>query len=256
MTSEGSPHNLGRWSAGLYGVPNLPLITRGADLGELIVEAALKDGFTIAERDVLVVAQKIVSKAEGAVVRLADVEPSPRAVELAESTGRDPRLCEVYLRESDEILGTKGRMVITRHRLGFICTGAGVDRSNIALHDEGVVVLLPRDPDRSARQIRQKIKEMIRADVGVIISDSFGKPDREGSIGIAIGIAGIRHLEERRQHDLFGNQANSSIALVDELAAAASLIMGQANESRPVVVVRGIEYTQDEDASIKRLLIE
>ena len=254
--NESSKKSLGQWLVGLYAVPNLPLIAEGSDLGELIVDSVLKDGFSVADRDVIIVAQKVVSKAEGAIVRLADVEPSPRAIELSESTGRDPRLCEIYLRESTEILGTKGRMVITRHRLGFICTGAGVDRSNVAPHDEGVVVLLPRDPDHSASQIRRKIRERTKADVGVIISDSFGKPDREGSIGIAIGIAGIRHLEVRQQKDLFENPAKSSIALVDELAAAASLIMGQADEGRPVVIVRGANYTPDEEASIKRLLIE
>lgn len=248
-------NNLGKWTAGLYAVPGLPLISEGNNLGELIVKAAQVDNFTFEDYDVVVVAQKTVSKAEGATIRLSEVVPSEQAQELASRTGRDPRLCEVYLRESVEVQETKGRMVITRHRLGFICTGAGVDCSNVASRDEGIVVLLPRNPDASARQIRNCIREMTGKDVAVIVSDSFGKPDRDGAIGIAIGIAGIRHLEVREQKDLFDNPVKASIALVDELAAAASMLMGQADEQRPVVIIRGVPYTPDENATIRDLLI-
>lgn len=203
----------------------------------------------------LVVAHKIVSKAEGAVVRLADVEASPRAQELAQKTGRDPRVCEVYLRESSQVLETRGRMVVVRHRLGYVHTCAGVDGSNVAPRADGMVVVLPRDPDASARRIRETIRKLTDADVAVIISDSGGRPDRGGSIGESIGLAGIRHMEQRDQRDLYGNPARPDIALVDELAAAASTIMGQADERRPAVVIRGVPYTRDEAASISRLLI-
>src|SRR5947209_4037458 len=204
------------WTACLYVVPNIPLIQQGQDIAQLIYTKASEDSFRFRDGDVIVVAQKIVSKAEGAVVRLNDVEPSPRAQELAQATGRDPRLCEVYVRESREILGTKDRMVITRHRLGFICTNAGVDRSNIGPDAGELALLLPRDPDASARAIRDKLRALTGCDVAVIISDSFGKPDRDGAIGVAIGLAGIRHLEEHERYDLFGRLRDTSINLFDD----------------------------------------
>jgi coenzyme F420-0:L-glutamate ligase/coenzyme F420-1:gamma-L-glutamate ligase len=245
-----------QFNLGLYAIPNVPLIKAGDNLGELLYKAATVGAFTFANHDILVVAQKIISKAENAVVRLSTINPSTEAVGLAKATGRDPRLCQVYIDESSEILGTKGRMVITRHRLGFQCTGAGVDRSNVAHHDEGVVVLLPKDPDESAQRIRLSLEELTGKKLAVIVNDSFGKADRDGSVGISVGLSGIRHLEERHQRDLFENTANSRIALVDEVAAAASILMGQADERTPAVVVRGVQYTRDEHASITNLLIQ
>jgi coenzyme F420-0:L-glutamate ligase / coenzyme F420-1:gamma-L-glutamate ligase len=256
---EGIDHSLTpeepRWAACIYAVPNLPLVEVGDDIAHLIFSAATEDRFVFRDGDVIVVAQKIVSKAEGAVVRLNDVEPSPRAQELAQATGRDPRLCEVYVRESREILGTKDRMVITRHRLGFICTNAGVDRSNIGPEAGELALLLPRDPDASARAIRDTLRALTGCDVAVIISDSFGKPDRDGAIGVAIGLAGIRHLEEHERYDLFGRLRDTSINLVDELAGAAMMIGGETGERLPVVVIRGIPYTRDDSASIRKLLV-
>ncbi|MCX6810044.1 MAG: coenzyme F420-0:L-glutamate ligase [Candidatus Berkelbacteria bacterium] len=236
-------------------VPGIPLVIEGSDLGMLIHEAAKTEGYSVHDNDVLVVAQKIVSKAEGATVNLAQIVPTKHARQLAEQTGRDARLCQVYLDESTEVILVKGKTVVTRHRLGFIGSGSGVDRSNVALHNKEIVVLLPRDPDASARKIRQTIFEKTGAKVAVIINDSMGRSDREGSVGMAIGIAGIRHVENRSQRDLFDNPSNSTIALVDELAATASLLMGQADESIPVVIIRGMNFTQDDDASIQNLLI-
>lgn len=244
-----------KWNMKLYGVPNLPLFKNGDDVGEAIYRAATEDGFVFHDGDIIVVTHKIVSKAEGAFASLADIEPSSGAKELADATGRDPRICELYIRESDEILEVRGRMVVTRHRLGFICTCAGIDFSNVSKHDEGIAILLPKDPDGSAARIRKQLKEFVGVDLAVIISDSFGKTDREGSIGVAIGIAGIRYLEQQDHVDLFGNVSRPSIALVDELAGAASIISGEANESLPVVVIRGVSYTRDESATIKNLLI-
>jgi coenzyme F420-0:L-glutamate ligase / coenzyme F420-1:gamma-L-glutamate ligase len=186
-----------RWTACLFAVPNLPLVVEGDDIAHLIFSAATEDRFAFRD-DVVVVAQKIVSKAEGAVVRLNDVEPSPRAQELAEATGRDPHLCEVYVRESREILGTKDRMVITRHRLGFICTNAGVDRSNIGPEAGELALLLPRDPDASARAIRDKLRALTGCDVAVIISDSFGKPDRRRPGYSSLARACWRHKRSHR----------------------------------------------------------
>jgi coenzyme F420-0:L-glutamate ligase/coenzyme F420-1:gamma-L-glutamate ligase len=178
-----------------YGVPDVPRVIAGDDLAVIITSSLDRSRFALLDGDVIVIAQKIVSKAEGAVVRLSDVLPSEPALALAHVTGRDPRLCEIYIRESEEILGTKGSMVITRHRLGFENTNACVDRSNVAPRDEEQVVLLPRDPDASAQGLRANLRERTGRDVAVIVSDSFGKPDRDGAIGTAIGIAAFGTLK-------------------------------------------------------------
>ncbi len=239
----------------LIGLENIPLVNKGDDLGRLIIKSAVEQGIDFRQGDIVAVAQKIVSKAEGRTVDLAMIEPSVQARELAGQTGRDPRLCQVYLNESSAVLRIKGRMIITRHKLGFECSSAGVDRSNVAPHAAGIVVLLPEDPDESARKIRQAIRDRFRVTVSVVITDSLGRHDREGSIGLAIGVAGISPIEVRHQQDLYGNEAKTGIAIVDEASAAASLIMGQADENLPVVVVRGVRYTVDDQASIQQLLI-
>ena len=243
-----------KFDAGLYRVRNIPLVAAGDDIGQIIYRCATQDGFSFEDRDIVVVTHKIVSKAENAIVRLSEIEPGEQAQELAAKTGRDPRLCQVYIDESSEILGVNGRMVITRHKLGFINTVAGVDRSNVAPHALGIVILLPKDPYGSARRIRSCIQALSGKEIAVIIIDSFGKPDRYGAIGTAIGIAGIRHLEERHQQDLFFNPSNPHIALIDELAGAASLLMGESDEGYPVIIVRGVPYTRDENATIAAIL--
>lgn len=238
----------------LITIPNIPLVRQGDDLGVIILKACIDNNLTIEKNDILVIAQKVVSKAEGAVVNLKDITPSIEAEELASKTGRDPRLCQVYLNESLEIMEVKGRMVITRHKLGFINSGACVDRSNVAAHSDGWVAILPKDPDESARKIRNTIFHALGVKVAVIINDSLGRSDRDGSVGMAIGLAGISHLEFRDQVDLFGNESKSRIALVDELAAAGSILMGQANEGCPIVIVKEVEFTVDESASIRSIL--
>jgi coenzyme F420-0:L-glutamate ligase / coenzyme F420-1:gamma-L-glutamate ligase len=236
-------------------LPGIGLIHPGDDLPALIAEAAAADDMALADRDVVVVAQKIVSKAEGRIVRLTDVIPTFEAEDLARRTGRDARLCQLYLDESAAVTEVHGRHVVTVHRLGFVGTGAGVDMSNVADGAEGCAVLLPADPDASARRIRAGLRELTGACVAVIVSDSFGSPARQGAIGAAIGIAGIRHAEEPQgDADLFGNASKPVMNRVDEIAAAASILMGQTAAARPVVVGRGIPYTIDEGASIARLL--
>ena len=243
------------WDMWFRALPGIPLIQPGDDLPALIASAAEADGLTLADGDVVVVAQKVVSKAEGRIIRLADVTPTVEAEELARRTGRDARLCQLYLDESAAVTDVRGRHVVTVHRLGFVGTGAGVDMSNVASRAEGYAVLLPVDPDASARAIRTALRELTGVVVAVIVSDSFGSPVREGAIGAAIGIAGIRHAEEPKgEADLFGNASAPLMNRVDEIAAAASILMGQTAAARPVVVGRGIPYTTDEDASIARLL--
>lgn len=237
----------------LYPIGGLPLITEGNDIGEMLLRQ-LNQTIGVAEGDIIVVAQKIVSKAEGAVIDLVTIVPSERAREIAAQTDRDPRLCQVYLDEATEVLAIKGRMVITRHRLGFVGSSSGVDRSNVAPHDAGKVVLLPRDPDLSARRIRSRIREAAGARVAVIINDSCGRDHRGGSVGMAIGIAGISAIEIKERRDLFGNESRSQIALVDELAAAASMLMGQTDEGVPAVLIRGVPFTVVEEAQISDFL--
>jgi coenzyme F420-0:L-glutamate ligase / coenzyme F420-1:gamma-L-glutamate ligase len=243
------------WDMKFRALPGIPLIQRSDDLPVLIARAAEADSLTLADGDVVVVAQKVVSKAEGRIIRLADVMPSPEAEELARRSGRDARLCQLYLDESAAVTEVRGRHVVTVHRLGFVGTGAGVDMSNVADRAEGYAVLLPVDPDASARAIRAGLREVTGAVVAVIVSDSFGSPVREGAIGAAIGIAGIRHAEQPQgEADLFGNASAPMMNRVDEIAAAASIVMGQTAAARPVVIGRGIPYTTDENASIARLL--
>lgn len=238
----------------LIAVSGIPLVRVGNDIGLMICEAVRVAKEAVEDDDIVIVAQKIVSKAEGAVIDLGHVTPSERAKDLSRKTGRDARLCQVYIDESSEIISVKGRMVITRHRLGFECSSAGVDRSNVAPNDDCIVVLLPKDPDDSARRIRQCVREVTGKRVAVVINDSMGRAARDGSIGMAIGIAGIGHIEYRSQTDLWGNPSNSRIALVDEVSAAASILMGQADEGIPVVIARGVEYAVNENATIRDIL--
>lgn len=238
----------------LIPVGGIPLVNVGDDIAQLIYKACQENSIVIEEGDIIVIAQKIVSKAENSVVNLSTVKPTKRAVKIAEKTGRDPRLVQVYLNEASKVLFIKGRMVITKHKLGFKMSSSGVDKSNVAPLSDEVVVLLPRDPDGSARKIRESMKIITGENIAVIINDSCGRDDRDGSVGMAIGIAGISHLEFRSQKDLFGNESSSRIALIDELAAAASILMGQADEKIPVVIIRGVRYTVDEKASIKNIL--
>jgi len=228
----------------LLALPGIPLIREGDDLAALII-AALGDR-QLQNGDVIVVAQKIVSKAEGRTVDLATVEPSVEAVELGQDVGKDPRLVEVILRESTRVVRSRPNLIIVEHRLGFIMANAGVDQSNVAPAD-GVhrVLLLPRDPDASAEALREALAQRFDATIGVIISDSFGRAWRRGTCGIAIGAAGLPSLIDLRgQPDLFGRTLEVSIiGFADEIAAAASLLQGQAAEAQPVVLVRGLAWS-------------
>lgn len=228
-------------------VHGLPEIGRGDDLAALVAERTeLSDG------DVVVVAQKAVSKAEGRIVRIADLEPSEKARELA-GDERDPREIEAVLREARQIIRERGPLVIAQTRHGFICASAGVDHSNAP--EPGTLVLLPLDPDASARTIRDRLRDLTGCEVGVIVTDSFGRPFRQGTTDVAIGVAGLTPIVDLRgTTDRIGYELRSSrVAIADEIAAAADLARGKA-EGVPVVVVRGLRL--DGDGTAQDLVIE
>jgi coenzyme F420-0:L-glutamate ligase / coenzyme F420-1:gamma-L-glutamate ligase len=229
----------------LVGVPDLPLVGPGDDLAAMIADALERGGLRPSVGDVVVIAHKIVSKAEDRFIDLAKVEPSDRALTIAAETEKDPRLVEVILSESTRIVRRRAGLLITEHRLGYVMANAGIDQSNVA-PDGGRVLLLPRDPDRSAETLRQRFSAHYGCDVAVIINDSFGRAWRRGTVGVALGVAGVPALRDLRgQADLFGRKLQVSVVgFADEIAAAASLIMGQAAEKLPVVLVRGLAWTE------------
>jgi len=238
--------------------PNLPLIQPGDNLAGLILSSLKEAEITLQDGDILVLAQKIVSKAENRLVNLATVTPSSAALEIAQTTGKDPRLAELLLRESNEILRMRTGTAIVEHRLGFVCANAGIDHSNVAgdgNQAEEWVLLLPENPDQSAAELRKQLEAASGAKLGVMIIDSHGRAWRLGTVGVAIGLSGLPGLiDERGWKDLFGYTLQITVVgVADELAAAASLMMGQAAEGTPVVHVRGFPYPLRE-GSIKELL--
>ena len=227
----------------LIAVPGLPLVKPGDDLARLAMDCLAVAGIGLRTHDVLVFAQKVVSKAEGRLVDLARIAPSPRAVKLAREVAKDSRLVEVILSESRRVVRRRRDVLIVEHRLGFVMANAGVDQSNVAGAESGEwALLLPEDPDASARRLRADLSQGCGGDVGVVINDSFGRPWRRGSVGVAIGCAGLTALcDLRGEPDLFGRSLRvTEVGLADEVAAAASLLMGQAGEALPVVLVRGL----------------
>lgn len=238
----------------IIGVEGLPIIKKGDDLAELICEAARSQGNPIKDGDIIVVTHVVVSRAEGNVVDLEQIVPSEFAKTVAKELGKEPALVEVVLRESKGIVRMGDGKLITETKHGFICANSGVDRSNVS--GGGMVVLLPENPDRSARRIRKRIKTMTHKDVAVIISDTHGRPLRDGEINVAIGLSGIDPVRDRRgEKDLFGYVLRiKRTAVADELCSAAELVIGQADEARPVAIIRGYSYSQSEDGSAKALI--
>ncbi|HVU12356.1 MAG TPA: coenzyme F420-0:L-glutamate ligase [Phototrophicaceae bacterium] len=236
----------------LAALPGIPLIQPGDDLPKLILEALQRAEITLQTGDALVVTSKIVSKSEGRIVTLSEVRPSERALKVAAETNKDPRIVELVLQESQMISRSAPGVLITRHRLGFVSASSGIDQSNIEGGDGTRVLLLPLDPDASARKIRAALFEATGAEVGVVISDSHGRPFRLGNLGIAIGVAGMPALLDLRGHtDLFGRELKITIqAYADEVASAANLLSGEAAEGKPVVWLRGLGFpAQDGHAS-------
>ena len=239
----------------LFGIP---LIRPDDNLADIILTALQASDITLENGDILVLAQKIVSKAENRLVNLAHVTPSSTAIELAQKSGKDPRVAELILRESNEILRTRIGSVIVEHKLGFVCANAGIDHSNVAGNGnelEEWVLLLPENPDQSAADIRKRLEAASGKQLGVMIIDSHGRAWRIGTVGVTIGLSGLPSLvDERGWKDLFGYMLQITvIGAADELAAAASLAMGQAAEGTPVVHVRGFPYPLRE-GTLKEML--
>ena len=230
----------------------LPLIKAGDDLAGLIASSLEQNGVEPRAKDVLVVAQKIVSKAEGRMVDLATVEPSAKARTLAAEVDKDPRLVEVILSESVRVVRARRNVLIVEHRLGFVMANAGVDQSNVGPTDGAQrVLLLPENPDRSAAALRRGLTALTGIDLAVVINDSFGRAWRQGTAGVAIGVAGLPALIDLRgRPDLFGRKLEVSvIGFADEIAAAASLVMGQADEAAPVALIRGLRWSAPESTA-------
>jgi coenzyme F420-0:L-glutamate ligase/coenzyme F420-1:gamma-L-glutamate ligase len=227
----------------LFALPGMPAVQRGDDLARLIVEALERAALRLQDGDALVVTSKIVSKAEGRLVDLRAVQPSDEALRFASVTGKDPRIVELVLRESAEVSRSAPNVLITRHRLGFVSANAGIDQSNVDGSDEHAL-LLPLDPDESARKLRERLRELTGVQVGIIISDSHGRPFRLGNVGVAVGVAGMPALVDLRgQPDMFGRILRISIqGYADMVASAAGLLSGEGREGLPVVLVRGLEF--------------
>ena len=222
-------------------VPGLPMIKEGDDLGALAVTAMDRVGLKLESGDLVCIAQKIVSKAEGRQVALDEVKPSAQAISLGAETDKDPRLVQLILDESTEVLRQRPGILIVRHRLGLVCANAGIDQSNIDHGGGEQALLLPADPDRSAAALRSRMAELTGVDVGVLITDSHNRPWRLGTVGVAIGAAGIEVLDDHRGGaDLFGRELKVTlINRADAIAAAATLLMGETIERIPLVVAKG-----------------
>jgi len=238
----------------IFGVTGLPIVKKGDDLAKLICTAAERQGISIEDGDIIVVTHVVVSRAEGNVVDLDEVTPSEFAENVAKQVEKDPALVETILRESKSIVRMGDKHVICETRHGLVCANAGVDKSNVP--GERNVALLPRNPDRSARVIRQNVRKLTGRDVAVIVSDTHGRPLREGEINIGIGVAGIKPIRPRiGETDLFGYKLRvKQTAIADELASAAELVIGQTNEGIPVAIIRGYQYPRSEKAKAKELI--
>ena len=225
----------------VIGLEDVPLIKKGDDLGQILFNSIARMGIKLDPTDILVVTQKIVSKAEGRIIDLDTVRPSKLAETIAHQTGHDPRHLEVILGESKRIVKMKGRHLITELRTGHICANAGVDRSNV--DEKGSVTLLPLDPDESAVKMRRRLKELSGVEVAIIISDTSGRPFRMGQVNLAVGSAGIAPLRSYlNRQDIFGRELTvTAIAIADELASAAELVMNKTDKI-PAVLIRGYRF--------------
>ncbi len=233
----------------IIGISGIPEISEGSDLAQIIVNASKKNGVKLQNGDIVVVTQKIVSKAEGRMVRTSSVEPSPYALRISKLMEKDPRVVEVILSETERIVKMVRGLIISQTKHGLVCANAGVDHSNVP---RDLLCLLPTSPDRSARKLRSQIMKLTHAEVALVITDTFGRPWREGQTGVAIGLSGLRPLDDYKcRKDDFGNDLKVTvIAVADEIASASDLVMGKTTRT-PVAIVRG--YPIDGDGTAKAL---
>jgi len=230
------------------------MIKRGDDLAQLVVASSERQGTSLVDGDIVVLCHVIVSKAEGNVIDLKDVVPSIPAMNFAEYTGKDPRLVEVVLREARAVRRMAPGVLVTETRQGFVCANSGVDKSNVPGEDK--VAPLPRDPDASAKAIRRRIKDLTNREVAVIVCDTHGRAHRDGEVNVAVGSSGLSVIRDRRgERDLFGYELHiKRTAVADELAAAAELVIGQADEGVPVAIIRGYRYVKSEESKATELV--
>ncbi len=230
-----------------YGVKGIPLINKGDDPAKAIINGLDESKITLEDGDIVVVTEKIVAKAEGRLISLREVNPSENAVEIAEKTGKDPRLVELILKESRKVLRYGKNFLIVETHHGFVCANAGIDQSNVP---QGYAKLLPRSPDSSAASIRRSLEKAMGKRLGVVIADSFGRPFRRGSVGVAIGASGVITLWDRRgEKDIYGKELQvTRVAIADCIASTATLLLGDADEEIPVVVIKGLNFLGDGEA--------
>lgn len=243
-------------------IPGIPFIVAGDNIGEILNGAIEKNNIRLQDKDVLVIAQKIVSKAEGRDANLTEYTPSEQALEMSLKSGRDPRLVQLILNESQDVRwvmeGTPQSpgIIVVKHRLGHVCSGAGIDATNTGSTDKDHVLLLPKDPDSSAKKIADYFDKVNNVKIGVMVIDTLGDRYRIGSIGKAIGVANVpARLVETGLSDLDGKQTLSDVAFADSLAGLAMILMGNSNKSSPVVLIRGVDYPFTPEARIKDVFI-
>jgi coenzyme F420-0:L-glutamate ligase/coenzyme F420-1:gamma-L-glutamate ligase len=240
----------------IIGLKGIPLIKEGDDLAEITLKVSEEQGLQLNDGDILVIAETAVAKAEGRFIDLKGLEPREKAFELAKQTGKKAELVEAIIQESEEIIKVGPDFIISETKHGFVCANAGIDESNV---DKGLATPIPDDPDISAAVIRKKLEKICGNNIGVIISDTQGRAFREGAVGVAIGISGMDPLWDLcGELDLYGKELKTtSVAVADELSSAASLVMGQANEGMPIVLIRGVSYFQNlknDSATLKPLI--
>ena len=231
---------------------NFPLIKKGDDIAEIFIKQSIDEGIEVMDKDIIILSHKIISKSEGRVVHLSDVIPSSRAIEMSKKTDKDPRLIELILSETIQIIKNDEHFLLVKERNGIICLNAGIDKSNI--EGEDAYCLLPIDPNKSAKLIMNKIKQITNKNVGVIICDTYSRPFRKGQTNQAIGISGISPFRDyKNKLDLFNYKIKiKNAAITDELSGAAELIMGQGNEGRPIVTIRGLQNIICDDKSVSQ----
>ena len=240
----------------LTGLEGIPLVKAGDNIAELIKDAILAQDYDLCDGDIILIAETLISKAEGNIIKLDGIEPSAKAIEVAEICKKDPKLVEVILQHSNEIVEVGPNFIVTETKHGFVCANAAIDESNV---EDGLATPVPENPDKSAFEIRKFLETEFNKELAVIVTDTQGRAFRVGAIGTAIGCSGINPLWVRiGEKDLYGRELETTeIATADELASAASLIMGQADEGLPVVIISGFDafnHLRDENSNIKPLL--